>query len=188
VSTSLRCGLTLSVLCILTTARGEAKVYAALPNESSISYHLTHKMHAFTGVSKKFRCVVDLGEDSLKSRIYVKAAVVEFNSGNSSRDANMLEATEASKFPFVEFASDSVRREDNGKDGRQWRVYGRLAFHGVRRAVAFTVKPETNGGKVRVTGSFDISLTEFKIERPSLLMIPVDDALKITLDVVANVP
>jgi polyisoprenoid-binding protein YceI len=182
-------GLLLLAALVFTGARAEAKVYSALPGESTLSYHMVHKMHEFTGVSKKFRCAVDLPEDTLKARIYVKAAVVEFNSGNSSRDGNMLEVTEAAKYPFVEFASDSVRKAGQNENGEQlWRVFGRLSFHGVKRPVSFLVRPEIGGGTVRVRGEFDISLTDFKIERPSLLMIPVDDALKIRIDVVANGP
>ena len=146
-------------------------------------------MHEFTGVSKKFRCAVDLPEDTLKARIYVKAGIVEFNSGNSSRDGNMLEVTEAAKYPYVEFASDSVRKGGMDDKGQQlWRVFGRLSFHGVKKPVNFLVRPLIGGGKVRIEGIFDISLTEFKIERPSLLMIPVDDALQIRISVVANGP
>jgi polyisoprenoid-binding protein YceI len=179
----------LAFVSLLCGAPVQAKVYSALPGESVLSYHMVHKMHEFSGVSKKFRCAVDLPEDTLKARIYVKAAVVEFNSGNSSRDGNMLEVTEASKFPFVEFLSDSVRKGCMDENGRQqWRVFGRLSFHGVKKPVSFLVRPEIGGGKVRVRGAFDISLTDFKIERPSLLMIPVDDALQIRIDVVANEP
>jgi polyisoprenoid-binding protein YceI len=173
----------LGLVAFLATAPAQAKVYTALKDESSISYRLIHKMHEVTGVSKNFKCVVDLAADSSKSRVYVKSSVTEFNSGNSSRDANMLEVLEAVKYPFVEFMSDSVRRE-----GRDWRVFGRLSFHGVKKPIHFLVKPEASGNKVRIRGAFAVSLTEFKVERPRLLMIPVDDDLQIEIDVVANNP
>jgi polyisoprenoid-binding protein YceI len=175
--------LSFAVLALagLIAVPAQAKVYSALKGESTLSYNLIHKMHQVTGVSKNFKCIVDLAEDSTKSRIYVKAPVAEFNSGNSSRDANMLETLEASKYPNVEFASDSVRRE-----GRDWRVHGRLSFHGVRRPVNFIVRPENSGDKVRIRGNFKVSLTEFKVERPRLLMIPVDDELEIVIDVAAK--
>jgi hypothetical protein len=32
-----------------------------------------------------------------------------------------------------------------------------------------------------VDGGFELSLTAFKVERPALLMVPVDDALKFSL-------
>ena len=79
------------LLGLLVLGNAQAKVYTALKGESSISYHVIHKMHEVTGTSKDFKCVVDLAADSTKSRIYVKSALTEFNSGNSSRDANMLE-------------------------------------------------------------------------------------------------
>jgi polyisoprenoid-binding protein YceI len=171
------------MLTALAAQPAHAKVYSAIPGESSIAYHMVHKMHEFTGVSKTFKCVVDLATDSSKSRVYVKAAVADFNSGNSSRDGNMVEVAEAGKFPYVEFMSDSVRRE-----GAEWRVFGKLAFHGEKKPVQFKVKPENEDGKVRIKGAFKISLTAFKIERPSLMMIPVDDDLAIWIDVVSNVP
>ena len=170
----------------LAAAPAHARIYTAIKGESTISYHLIHKMHEVTGVSKNFKCVVDLAADSTKSRIFVKSAVTEFNSGNSSRDANMLEVLEATKYPYVEFMSDSVRKE--GREGCDWRVYGRLTFHGVKKPVNFVVKPEVTGNKVRVRGAFNVSLTEFKVERPRLLMIPVDDELQIEIDVVSNNP
>ncbi len=171
----------LLAVCLLSGISAQAKVYTALKEESTISYSLIHKMHEVKGVSKNFKCVVDLATDSSKSRVYVKSAVAEFNSGSSSRDANMLEVLEAVKYPSVEFVSDSVRRE-----GREWRVFGRLSFHGVKKPIHFLVKEEASGNKVRIRGNFAVSLTEFKVERPRLLMIPVDDDLQIEIDVVAN--
>ena len=175
----------LLAVCLLTGIPAQAKIYTALKDESALSYHLVHKMHEVTGVSRNFKCVVDLAADSSKSRVYVKTAVSEFVSGNSSRDANMLEVLEATKYPYVEFMSDSVRRE--GREGADWRVYGRLTFHGVKKPLNFTVKPLVSGNKVRVKGAFKISLTEFKVERPRLLMIPVEDDLEIEIDVASKV-
>jgi polyisoprenoid-binding protein YceI len=174
--------LAAGLFCLGAGVPAQAKVYTALKDESTLSYHLIHKMHEITGVSKNFKCLVDLGADTSKARIYVKGAVAEFNSGNSSRDANMLEVLEATKYPYVEFLSDSVRRE-----GAEWRVFGRLTFHGVKRPVHFKVSPRIFGNKVRVQGAFKVSLTEFKIERPKLLMIPVEDDLEIEIDVAAKV-
>ncbi|MCD6023359.1 MAG: YceI family protein [Fibrobacteria bacterium] len=160
----------------------QAKVHAALKDESTLSYTLIHKMHEITGVSKNFKCRVELETDTTKTRIHVKGAVAGFNSGNSTRDANVLEVLEATKYPHVEFLGDSVRRE-----GKDWRVFGRLTFHGVKRSLNFKVSPQVSGNKVRIQGGFKVSLTEFKIERPRLLLIPVEDDLEIRIDVVAKV-
>ena len=169
-----------SLGCLL-AAPAHAKIYSAIPGESAITYKLVHKMHEVTGVSKNFKCVVDLAPDSLKSRIYVKSALSEFNSGNSSRDGNMFTVAEGDKYPNVEFSSDSVRR-----DNSDWKIYGKLYFHGVKRPAVFNVRPENSQGSVRIQGEFKVSLTEFNIERPRLLLIPVEDDIDIRLDVVAK--
>ena len=178
----------LSALPILAALLGaatpaSAKVYTAKKGESTISYHMVHKLHEFTGVSRDFTCMVDLPADTLRARVYVKAPVVSFNSGNSSRDGNMLTFTEAAKYPNVEFVSDSVRPENGA-----WRISGRLTFHGVRRPITFIAKPEIGGGHVRIRGTFTALLSEFKVERPRLFLVPVSDTLAISIDAVADAP
>ncbi len=42
--------------------------------------------------------------------------------------------------------------------------------------------------KLTITGGFTISLTAFKVKRPSLFMIPVSDALVFTFKQVFNLP
>lgn len=173
----------LVVLVSVAAAPASAKVYAAKRGESTISYHMVHKLHEFTGVSRDYTCMVDLPADTTKARVYVKAPVVSFNSGNSSRDGNMLIYTEAAKYPNIEFVSDSVRSE-----GGMWNVHGKLTFHGVRRPVAFNVRPEIGGGHVRIRSDFKVLLSEFNVERPRLFMVPVEDTVSIAIDAVADGP
>jgi len=45
---------------------------------------------------------------------------------------------------------------------------------------------ERSEGRLIVTGAFDISLTEFHIERPSLLLIPENYKLSFTIKQVFN--
>ena len=162
---------------------GDAKTYEAIKGESRITYFLKHPLHKVEGVAKDFFCKVELTDDTLGSAIRVKAPVTAFNSGNSNRDSHTLEILEAFKFPTVEFASDSVRRKEKG-----YRVFGQLTFHGVKRPVDFEVIPSYPAGKIRITGSFTVKLTDFKVKRPTLLMVPTEDALRIELDLVAAGP
>ncbi len=160
-----------------------AKTYEALQGKSQLIYTLKHPLHQVIGVSKEFTCTVNLGEDTGRAEIRVKAPVLGFNSGNSNRDAHALETLEAFKYPFVEFASDSVRR-----DGGRYRVFGNLSFHGVKRPLDFFVVPHFGEGRVRITGTFDVKLTDYKVKRPSLLLMPVEDNLRIQIDVAAAGP
>jgi polyisoprenoid-binding protein YceI len=155
-----------------------AKSYQAIKGESTLSYQLVHPMHKITGVSKDFQCVVELSPDTVSSKIQVSAAVSGFDSRNSSRDSHMLEVVEGMKYPRVEFASESVKPEGDG-----YRVAGTLKFHGVSKPINFHVTPHAQGSKVEITGAFDVSLTEFKVDRPRLLMVPVHDDIRISFDI-----
>jgi polyisoprenoid-binding protein YceI len=160
-----------------------AKSYEAIPGESKLTYYLRHPLHMVEGVSKDFSCTVDLPEDTLQAKIRVKAPIIAFNSGNSNRDAHALEILDAFKHPFVEFASDSLRRDSDG-----YKVFGQLTFHGIRRPVNFRVTPKYADGKVRIHGKFAVKLSDFKVERPSLLLVRTDDELRIEIDVWARYP
>ncbi len=158
-----------------------AKDYQALKGESNIFYTLKHPMHLVKGVSNDFVCTVNLLPDTLHSRITVKVPVASFNSGHSSRDSHTLEVLEALKYPFVEFVSDSIHSEN-----QNYRIFGQLTFHGVRRPIDFQVTPLFEKNGIRIKGGFAIKLTDFKIKPPSLLFIPVEDLLRIDLNVIAS--
>lgn len=158
-----------------------AKVYEAIPGESTLSYRLKHPMHTVNGITKEFACTVDLSEDTASSRVRVSADVKTFDSGNPNRDDHALEAIKARKHPQVVFASDSVR-----KDGDHWRIHGKLTFAGQTRPVDFTVVPKREGGRTRIAGTFAVKLTDFGVKRPSLMFVPSEDRLTIRFDLVAK--
>ena len=161
----------------------QAKTYTAIPGESRIIYTLKHPMHRVEGISREFECTVDLGDDTARVSIRVKAAVLSFNSGNSNRDGHALETLEAFKYPFVEFAADSVRRE-----GEKHRVFGQLTFHGVKRALDFPVSHHADKDRVHVMGRFFVRLSDFKVERPSLMFLRTEDTLRVDIHVRAVWP
>jgi polyisoprenoid-binding protein YceI len=56
-------------------------------------------------------------------------------------------------------------------------VTGTLTFHGITKDIVAPAKPQWGNHRLSVQGTFAVSLTEFGIDRPSLLMIPVEDRL-----------
>jgi polyisoprenoid-binding protein YceI len=60
---------------------------------------------------------------------------------------------------------------------------GKLSFHGVDKQVELPVKVLFNSASsATATTQLSISMDEFKIERPSLMFVKVDDALKIDVN------
>ena len=102
--------------------------------------------------------------------------VTTFDSGNSNRDSHAMEVVDALTYPDVQFTSTSVvQRADSLV------VTGKLTFHGVTNEVTMVGSAQWLPDELDVKGGFDLSLTAFKVERPALLLIPVEDRLTFTL-------
>lgn len=155
----------------------QSRKYEAVKNESYITYKLVHPLHEIESTSKSAICLIE-ADAKLKEikLVAVKVGVETFNSGNSNRDSHAMEVVEALKYPDAIFKSTSIVPK-----GDSIEVSGLLTFHGITKGVTISAFPNWSNNKLIVSGNFDISLTAFHIERPSLLLIPVKDTLKFTL-------
>jgi len=164
------------------TLAATSQVLAVSPAASAVRFHVNHKLHKVDGVSKSVEGKVLLEPDG-KFRTMVRIPVATFDSGDSNRDGHMLEALEAGKFPYV--VLKGVGEVPAVAPGRpvQAKLRGELEFHGVTRPVELPVDVEfQQGGGARVKGKLTVGLESFKIERPSLLLIKLDDECRIELD------
>ena len=158
-----------------------AKEYKAIKGESTLTYVLVHPMHTVKGVNKDIDCTVELSADTVTSVIRVSADVLKFDSGNSNRDSHAMEAVQSRKYPKVTFVSESIRAEGDG-----YAVAGKLTFHGETRPVAFHVTPKVTADRIGISGTFDVKLSDFKVERPSLMFVPTKDKLTLRFDLSAK--
>ena len=168
-------------LCVLgATLSGlsaQSRIAETLTGESWVSYRLVHPLHVIDAKSTNVEYKLQL--DPAKKEIEMVTAQVDvttFDSGNSNRDSHAMEVIDALTYPDVQFTSSSVVQK-----GDSIFVSGKLSFHGVTDNVTMTGTSQWQPNRLDVHGGFDIGLTEFKIERPSLLMIPVEDKLSFTL-------
>lgn len=151
---------------------------------SSITYHLVHKLHKIDGASKKADGKVRIMPNG-QAQVMVRIPTESFDSGNSNRDAHMKETVEAAKFPVIELkaAADGVAMPTSFPATVEKTLKGKLSFHGVDKQVELPVKVLFNSASsATVTAQLNISMDEFKIERPSLMFVKVDDALKIDVN------
>ncbi len=177
--------INLFFICIVILASSisaQPKKYEAVKQESFITYKLTHPLHEVEGTSKESVCLIyaDAEKKEIKN-VLVEVAVSSFNSGNSNRDSHAMEVVDAISIPTAKFLSTKVEQ-----DGDSLKIYGKLTFHGVTKDIVIDAFADWAGDKLTVDGNFNISLTEFKVDRPSLLLIPVNDTLKFTLKQVFN--
>lgn len=148
-------------------------------SNSTITYAMNHLLHSWTGTSSEINSVILTDEDRNNiSQVAVSVKISSFDSKNANRDSHMMEATEALKYPSITFSSKSIQQ-----DGNKLSVTGTLSFHGVNRDITFEAEKNNKKNKIKVTGGFDIKMTDFNIEKPTLMGVATDDDIKITFDV-----
>lgn len=155
----------------------QIKQIESVKKESSIIYRLTHPFHEVESISKDAQCIitVDIGKKEIK-QVSVQVDVTTFNSGNSNRDSHAMEVIDALSYPEANFTSTNIVQY-----GDSLKISGKLTFHGITKDIRITATSKWTNNKLIVNGKFEISLTAFKVERPSLLMIPVKDELKFSI-------
>jgi polyisoprenoid-binding protein YceI len=170
-----------SALCFFlisgSTGLAQLKTLDAVINESSVTYRLVHPLHKVEATSKDVHYRLEL--DPATREIKAVSAVVDvttFDSGNSNRDSHAMEVIDAISFPEASFTGTGVTQT-----GDSLTITGRLTFHGVTKEVVIKASVEWSGNSLLVRGEFVVSLIGFNIERPALLMIPVQDALTFSL-------
>jgi len=144
------------------------RILVHLLKESSITYQLTHPLHEIESTSKDSHCVISVDVEKKEiTQVSVQVDVTTFNSGNSSRDSHAMEVIDALSYPEANFTSTNIAQY-----GDSLKISGKLTFHGITKDIRITATSKWTNNKLIVNGKFEISLTAFKVERPSLLKIP----------------
>jgi hypothetical protein len=145
---------------------------------SALTYHVSHPLHESEGVSHAARGkgVCQGGQCNFLIAVPVKS----FESGDSNRDLHMVQVTHGAQFPLVSvrvslpeaaLTSASIRCDVEVEFAGQTAKYKDVTFQAV-----------TKGNETRITGSIPAKLTDFKIEPPSLLSIPVKNDMPVRVD------
>lgn len=153
----------------------------AVAGGSTVSYRLAHPLHAVEGTSRTLEGRARWLPDGAV-QIMVRARVDGFDSGNSNRDAHMLEVMDAARVPWVLLKAVAADvRVDGWPAEREVPIRGELELHGVSRPVSLTARVRfPTPDRVEVEASFPVSLTEHEVARPRLLFMPVEDRLDVT--------
>lgn len=138
---------------------------------SVVTYAMKHPMHDWEGVCKDVNSVLVMDKSSKTiEQVVVSLKVETFDSGNSNRDSHALEVLEGLKFPKVTFVSSKIVTNANNVI-----VDGNLTFHGVTKPITIVTKRQDQSDKLIIDGKFDVLLTDYKIERPSLFGVKTED-------------
>jgi len=168
-SALLVCLLLMSIIM----ANAQVKSFTGKHDGSAMTYRLVHPLHKIESTSKAVDYTVDV--DPAKKEIVRVSGIVDvttFDSGNSNRDSHAMEVIDAISYPDARFVSTGIVQR-----GDSITVNGRLTFHGVTKDIQANARTQWSEHQLEVAGGFEVTLTGFNIERPSLLLIPVEDRL-----------
>ena len=168
----------LAAICMLVAndTQAQSKKLSADKNKTTVVYAATHPMHDWEGTNHKISSAIMYDpQTKVVSSVAVLMSVANFDSQNANRDSHMIEVLEGIKYPNISFSSSSVKM-----NGEKITVTGTLSFHGVPKVITFEGLQKTEGSNLVVTGTFDVKMTDYKIEAPTLMGIATDDLIKIS--------
>jgi hypothetical protein len=147
-------------------------------NQNTLTYHVSHPLHQSEGMSHaaKGKGVCHEGQCQFLIAVPVKS----FDSGDSNRDLHMLQVTRGAEFPLVTVRTrlpESAATSSTVNADLEIQFAGQTAQY---KQIPF--KLETRGGEIHITGTIPATLSDFKIDPPSLLTIPVKNEMPVRVD------
>ena len=143
--------------------------------KSQITYLGDHYLHKWEGSTSDISGNVFYDDKKQQYNCSVTVPLSTFSSGNDSRDSNMLIYCKAFDFPNIIFESVSIKVNENSLD-----IEGTVEFAGKRKELKTVAQLKTlEDDQFSIEGEFGIMLSEFDIERPSLLFVKMQDLILI---------
>lgn len=147
-------------------------------DSGKLSYHVNYPLKKVEGSSQTVR-----GKGSCaggKCQFLVAVPVKSFESGDGNRDNHMLEVTKAASFPMTTVKVSF----DEPIQGTPLDATLTVTFAG-KTHIYEHVKIETliNEMNVVTKGTVPLILSDFDVERPSLLAVKIDDSAPVSFDI-----
>jgi hypothetical protein len=146
--------------------------------QSTLTYHVSHPLHQTEGVSHaaKGKGVCHAGQCEFLIAVPVKS----FDSGDSNRDLHTIQVTRGAEFPLVTVRTglpESAAAAQTINADLEIQFAGQTAHY---KQVPF--KLEKQGDEIHITGTIPTKLSDFKIDPPSLLTMPVKNEIPVRVD------
>jgi hypothetical protein len=146
--------------------------------KSTLTYHASHPLHTSEGVSHGARGkgVCSAGDCQFLIAVPVKT----FDSGDSNRDLHMLQATRGAEYPMV-----TVRTHLAESDLASANIHLDLEIEFAGKTAQYKQVPfqvTTSGSTAQLTGTIPARLSDFQIEAPSLLTVPIKNDIPVRVE------
>jgi hypothetical protein len=147
-------------------------------DQGTLSYHMSHPMHEVDATSHDARGkgVCHAGWCDFLIAVPVKS----FDSGDTNRDLHMIEATKGAQFPMILVRAHFPQAET----AQQW-IHADLEVQFAGQTAHYAKVPferTQQGSEVRITGSIPLTCSDFNIDRPSFLTVPIKNEIPVRVD------
>jgi hypothetical protein len=146
--------------------------------KSSLTYHVSHPLHQSEGVSHAARGkgVCHAGQCDFLIAVPVKS----FDSGDSNRDLHMLQVARGAQFPMV-----TVRTRLPETAAASTTIHADLEIQFAGQTAEYkqvALQLTAEGKQMRISGTIPATLSDFKIDPPSLLAVPVKNEMPVRVE------
>jgi len=147
-------------------------------DKSTLTYHMSHPMHEVDGASHeaKGKGICHAGQ----CNFLIAAPVKSFDSGDSNRDLHMVEATRGAQFPMVSVRAQFPEAAITGPT-----IYADLEVQFAGQTAHYGHVPlqkVTQGNEVQISGTVPATCSDYKIDRPSFLTVPIKNEIPVRIE------
>jgi hypothetical protein len=169
--------LLLALLLVVLPQLGRAQDQWVLL-QSTLTYHISHPLHEVDGVSREARGkgVCHAGQ----CEFLIAVPVVSFDSGDSNRDLHMLQVTRGGEFPMV-----VVRTQLPEAAAGSATIHADLEVQFAGQTVHYKQVPfqqVKQRNEIRITGTIPATVSDFKIDPPKLLTVPIKNEMPVSVN------
>lgn len=146
--------------------------------QSTLTYHVSHPLHQTEGVSHGARGKGSCHEGQCD--FLIAAPVKSFDSGDSNRDLHMLQVTRGAENPMV-----IVRTRLPESDANSATVHADLEVQFAGQTVQYKqveFQIVKQGTDIKITGTIPATCSDFKIDPPSLLTMPIKNEIPVRVE------
>lgn len=176
---------------IFLPAAGWTDTYTILPRLSQLTFDVSAQLHTVHGVSQKLTGTIT-GDpaDITAAKITVKLDPSSLDTDNEKRDKDLREkCLEVTKYPVIEIESKSIEAETKiltpGQPVKAT-IQGILKLHGFEKPISVPVTITLNNDILTAEGSLAIVLDEYKIKRPRVVFVQLQNDVNIKFKIGAR--
>jgi hypothetical protein len=147
--------------------------------QSSITWHITHPVHEVDGTSHAAKGKGNCAAGACDFLIAVPLNT--FSSGDSNRDLHMLQTVRGAQFPMVAVRTHLAEAELTAAT-----IHADLEIQFAGQTVHYSQVPFTrtqHGADVEIAGTIPATCSDFRIDRPSFLTVPIRNEIPVKIDI-----